>query len=551
MYPRFSWNFLGWHGMVPTETALLGLSFLIGTLILMAGVSSWKESWKPVLMAAGTSAFALIGGRLFHVFWERPELLNQPGLIFARWDGMVFYGALALGGGAFFILNRLLFKEADRGRISDLAAIAVAIADGILRLGCFANGCCWGKITGVPWAVRFPFDPYSVMPLQGLPVHPVQLYDSAAGFAIAALLARRYRRDSRSSGQCPRRVPLLALFCIFYGIARFVTEFFRADSIRRENVLLGLSTSQIVSIGVILAASGWLFAGFFRGRRFRTPSAGVPAAARTAVKAAFLTILSLGLSGCLLPGPPSSRLFLSSRTVRPGLESYVSDQNRLSLQESKKRGNAIFLTADSFLARAVFETTRRFYGNSNPPSIDDLAWWQYAPDLTLLYRNIIRITTREARYRTLSDSLREMEQLGQPYDLYLLSHGMPNYLSDGSGYYFSFKEIDALKGKLPHLRLVFMQSCFGRSLARDWLGTGAREVLSFDGFNRNFFWVGFFLRYYHLRDVSDAAIATDSTIEWDLANNLQYFEILRAFGATPAQYVAEAPDPILDLASPN
>jgi hypothetical protein len=46
-------------------------------------------------------------------------------------------------------------------------------------------------------------------------------------------------------------------------------------------------------------------------------------------------------------------------------------------------------------------------------------------------------------------------------DLALLVHGLPNYLSTGNGYFLSFRDIDALEGKLQYLNLVMLQSCFG------------------------------------------------------------------------------------------
>ena len=40
--------------------------------------------------------------------------------------------------------------------MSDVAAPAVAIGIAIGRIGCFLNGCCYGAVCELPWAVRFP-----------------------------------------------------------------------------------------------------------------------------------------------------------------------------------------------------------------------------------------------------------------------------------------------------------------------------------------------------------------------------------------------------------
>jgi phosphatidylglycerol:prolipoprotein diacylglycerol transferase len=70
--------------------------------------------------------------------------------------GLVVYGALLLGGIA---LLTFIYKHHVPGlALADLIAPSVVIGLGIGRLGCFLNGCCFGGLCDLPWAVTFPKD---------------------------------------------------------------------------------------------------------------------------------------------------------------------------------------------------------------------------------------------------------------------------------------------------------------------------------------------------------------------------------------------------------
>lgn len=209
---------------------------------------------RAFVLSVMISVTAFFGARLFHLLFERP-------LADFRWDqmlyfdGMTFYGSFLFGGAAAVFLTRLLFPRAQFRKISDLAALVSATLYGFLRIGCFCNGCCWGRLTSVPWAVRY--NSGSEMPFIGLPVHPVQLYDSFFGFLIAILLIVLYRKG-RYKGA------LMPVFLVLYSIGRFITEFFRGDSYRGTDVMFHLSTSQTISMFLFFLGLIWLFFYFRR-----------------------------------------------------------------------------------------------------------------------------------------------------------------------------------------------------------------------------------------------------------------------------------------------
>ena len=78
-----------------------------------------------------------------------------------------------------------------------------------------------------------------------LPVHPTQLYESAACFALAAFLMLWLHGRKRYDGQ------LFVTFVGAYAALRFLIELVRADD---RGGLLGLSTSQLIGAGLALAA---------------------------------------------------------------------------------------------------------------------------------------------------------------------------------------------------------------------------------------------------------------------------------------------------------
>ncbi|MFA5060347.1 MAG: prolipoprotein diacylglyceryl transferase family protein, partial [Candidatus Omnitrophota bacterium] len=120
-------------------------------------------------------------------------------------------------------------------KIADLVAPYLALGQAIGRLGCFLNGCCYGK--AVSWGLFFP--------VHGAHLHPVQLYTSF-DLLIIFFILKKYQRLERNSGET------FVLYLILASLERFCMEFLRADHVQ---VWLGLSIFQIVSITIFAAAT--------------------------------------------------------------------------------------------------------------------------------------------------------------------------------------------------------------------------------------------------------------------------------------------------------
>ena len=72
----------------------------------------------------------------------------------------VWRGGLAYYGGFIFasVFGILYARRHGMGkwRVADLAAPWIAFGLALTRVGCFLNGCCYGKVSHLPWAVHFP-----------------------------------------------------------------------------------------------------------------------------------------------------------------------------------------------------------------------------------------------------------------------------------------------------------------------------------------------------------------------------------------------------------
>lgn len=156
---------------------------------------------------------------------------------FKFWQGgLTFYGGLLLA-----IPTGLWFARRRRmpvGQVADLAAPAIMLGEAVGKIGCFLEGCCYGAPTTGPLGVRFPG--------HAGPVHPTQLYESAAAMVLFLALHVGWiaRRRDRGDGA------VLGWMLALYGTWRFCLEVLRDDP---RGALGSLSTAQIVSIPLVAA----------------------------------------------------------------------------------------------------------------------------------------------------------------------------------------------------------------------------------------------------------------------------------------------------------
>ena len=188
---------------------------------------------------------AIVGAKALLLLREPPaslaDLFSRSTLTSAGDFYGGFLGALAACA-VFFRRDRRL----DFWRAADLCAPAIALGQAIGRIGCFMAGDDYGRAANVAWAVTFT-DPEAAaiggVPL-GVPLHPVQLYESIVCFALFLLLLRLRRRWRRPGDT-------ILAYTIGYAMARFMLEFFRGDMDRGFVFDGWLSTSQFIALALM------------------------------------------------------------------------------------------------------------------------------------------------------------------------------------------------------------------------------------------------------------------------------------------------------------
>ena len=122
----------------------------------------------------------------------------------------------------------------------DSIALAMPIGLGLVRIGNFLNGELFGRPTNGEWGFIFPTDPL------GIPRHPSQLYECFLEGIILFFVLNYITRQNVAKG-----VTASALL-IFYGLFRFIIEFFRQPDIHIGLIAFDLSMGQILSLPMMI-----------------------------------------------------------------------------------------------------------------------------------------------------------------------------------------------------------------------------------------------------------------------------------------------------------
>ena len=244
--------FIGWYGV----------AYVIGLALLL--LLSQRETerrgyapshvWNAFLVVA---AFALVGGRLYHVIDQWGPIYSHDILkaILPPYSGLGLYGGVA--GAMLGILLYTRWQKLPFLLALDIVVPGTLFAQGIARWGNFFNQELYGPPTNLPWGIaidcahRVAEWPCSIYPADTTGFHPLFFYESALdiiGGLIALYVARRY---------LPRLIPgdLGAFWLIWYGTVRGLLEFLRAGW---NWTLGGLPTAQIIGIVIVLIGIAWL-----------------------------------------------------------------------------------------------------------------------------------------------------------------------------------------------------------------------------------------------------------------------------------------------------
>jgi len=191
----------------------------------------WERDKRHRYVSAAALCGAVVGSKLGMVLFLPAASVSEVFKGVARFDfsGKTVVGALIGGYVAVELAKKIL---GIRKRTGDGFAVAIPLAQGIGRLGCYLHGCCFGTPGEQPWSVY----------LWGAQRHPVQLYEAALDFSLAAILYLS-RHTAYPNGHLFRR------YIFGYACIRLLTDFFRGDPAMR---FLSLTLVQWICLGAAL-----------------------------------------------------------------------------------------------------------------------------------------------------------------------------------------------------------------------------------------------------------------------------------------------------------
>lgn len=237
----------------PLTLQTFGLAFAAAFVVggVLVGVRL-KEIGKPVDWAYEACFAALVGGlvgaRLDWLAQNWDEASDDLlGNLFTG-SGLVWFGGLI--GGTAGVLLWAHYRGFLGTTLLDVAAPALAFGQSVGRIGCQLSGDGdYGVAWDGPWAMSYPD---GTVPTTER-VHPTPVYETIALAAIGYVL---WRLRHRLTGGL-----LFALYLLLAGATRLLIEFIR----RNEDVALGLTQAQLISVAMMIAGAVWLWIGL-RGR---------------------------------------------------------------------------------------------------------------------------------------------------------------------------------------------------------------------------------------------------------------------------------------------
>jgi phosphatidylglycerol---prolipoprotein diacylglyceryl transferase len=230
---------------------MLAIAFLVGTWIATREARRLRlDEDRVVTMILVTLVAGVLGARLLYVLEHVDEFRREWGSVFALWQGgLTLYGGVVAGTlGGLLTARRL---GLPMWLAADALTPSVALGTMFGRVGCFLNGCCYGRPTRMPWGVVFPPDSYAGVEFGSARLPPSQLYAAFAGLVLFLIFWALRTRV---------RVPgvLFWSFIAAFAVVRIGIDFTRAWERDAQVFSIGqvpITESQVTSGLLILFAT--------------------------------------------------------------------------------------------------------------------------------------------------------------------------------------------------------------------------------------------------------------------------------------------------------
>lgn len=230
---------------------LMAVAFVVGTFLgLREARRLGLDEDKVVNVILVTLIASVFGARMLYVLEHLGEFRREWTSALALWQGgLTLYGGIVAGTFAGLVAAKRMGLPV--WITADALTPALALGTFFGRIGCFLNGCCYGRPTTLPWGVVFPHGSFATLEFGNQPVHPSQLYNAAAGLALFAVFQALRGRF---------KVPgvMFWSFVIAFAAIRVpldLTRAYETDAVLLRLGTLDITESQLTSLGMILFAT--------------------------------------------------------------------------------------------------------------------------------------------------------------------------------------------------------------------------------------------------------------------------------------------------------
>ncbi|MBL4933821.1 prolipoprotein diacylglyceryl transferase [Clostridium paridis] len=218
----------------PIHIYFFGLMIAVG---IISGIffSSWMGKRKGVNEDTILNAVicvvisGIVGARLFYIIFYNPTYyIANPSEIFSIDEGgLSVHGGIAVAlivGYIYSVKTRVSFLK-----LADILVVAVALAQGIGRVGCDVFGKVMTKV--MPWGIN----------IDGSILHPTQMYEFVLDYLLFVFLWRKSEKQ-KYQGQ------ILINYIIGFAVIRGIVELFRNNPI----IYGAFSISHLLSLLLII-----------------------------------------------------------------------------------------------------------------------------------------------------------------------------------------------------------------------------------------------------------------------------------------------------------
>ena len=261
---------LRWYALGYITGIVLGWRYALG---LIRNARLWGERGPPASalqiddLILWLTLGIILGGRIGYILFymlplakAREALAVDPFEVFRLWHGgMSFHGGFLGVTVAIVLFARA--QKIDLLRLSDMVAPCAPIGIALVRVANFINGELWGRVTHVPWAIKF-CSPNIATYANGVcvageePRHPSQLYEAGLEGVVMFFILRW---ATHRAGWLQKSGATSGLFVLVYGLSRIALENVRMPDEGFQHLPLGLTMGMMLSAPMVIVGAALIW----------------------------------------------------------------------------------------------------------------------------------------------------------------------------------------------------------------------------------------------------------------------------------------------------